>query len=1532
MARTLKMTESPLHVLQPMLFNAALGQLLADSASPTVNVSRITTDSPNQDQHPRVLGRQSVLLFSTSGLRSYFVFLGIFLWVVFCHAQASLPDEFNPHASGPVDALVVQADGRILVGGNFTTLGGQPCNNLARLHMNGTLDRSFRPDAAARSLSRVYSLAVQADGKILVGGYSTQQVAHTRICLKRLNSDGTLDSGFKSGADGAVYSLVIQADGKILVGGSFAILGGESRSRIGRLNPDGSIDSGFNPGATGGLYPSFESMVYSLAVQADGKILVGGSFTSLGGQQRGSIGRLNPDGSLDTGFNPSTSADGFSSRAVRSLAVQPDGKILVGGKFRYLNDQKRPHLGRLNPDGSLDGEFNPSPGDWVSSLALQANGKILVGGFFAGLGGERRNYLGRLNPDGSLDAAFNPGIGPHASYVSSLAVQMDGKILIGGTFSLLGGQTRNCIGRLNNNEPATQILSFDGTEIVWKRAGSSPEVWRTSFEMRTNGSAWVSVHEGERVNGGWNTSGSGLPGHANIRARGFIACGQYNGSCSFVETSIGPPMFALQPESRTEAATTTATFLTFLNGTEPLVYQWWKDGHPLTDGAKVSGSASATLTISNVTQSDAARYFVVVTNLLGSITSQVAVLKVVNPVVPDSLNTTANGSVYCLAVQADGKVLLGGHFTELDGQKHLYLGRLNAAGTLDSSFNPEANGPVNALAVQADGKILVGGSFSSLGGQTRLNLGRLNAIGTLDSSFHPGANNPVNALAVQADGRILVGGSFTSLGLQARNRIGRLNPDGSIDPGFNPEAQSYGYHPSVTSLAIQADGKILVGGSFTRLGGQSRYSLGRLNFDGSLDSEFNPDGAGGDFANVNSLAIQADGKIVVGGCFTVLNGQPRNGLGRLNPGGSLDQAFNPEVGPASSSVSSLALQADGKILVGGAFSTLGGQAHYRIGRLNSDGSLDQAFNPEVGPASSSVFCLAIQPDGKILVGGTFSTLGGQSRNRIGRLNNTELAIQSLTLESSAITWLRSATSPEVQRATFDYSSNGLDWTTLGAGSRLPNGWQLSDVRIPHGSMLRVRGHTPGGGGSPSSWFVEFLGGFPYLLIQPSNGTHYAGATVTSSVVAGGLEPLAFQWQKDGANLSDDGRISGAISSSLTISNTQLLDAGHYTVIVTNAYGSVTSQVAKLTVLHPGQTFSLADYYYPAHAGNEWVYDSRYQNTWTTRVRLEAAHQLQTFYTGCPGPVSTYQRPANAFLFDQGDGSWTNYMSPGNDYGYLGTHHDDGAPPVRFDPGFVFSNRMSFGQTIRLTNDVYTGGVCIGQGAFAVRLIDLADVTVPYGTFRDCLHLEINYTIGGKTRQEENWWAMGVGPVKWTHGEPGVTLLEVNELRSASLVRPPWILTPPASLTATAGSAVNLSVEATGDQPLGYQWRKNGLDLADGARLSGSSSANLVISNLQLADAGHYTVEVTNPYGSVTSQAAVLTLILPLRFTLDPAVSNGVIHGKLTGPAHSSVVLQSSDNLIDWVGISTNAIPAEGLPLGWPILTNRQQFFRARIAP
>ena len=271
-----------------------------------------------------------------------------------------------------------------------------------------------------------------------------------------------------------------------------------------------------------GFAPSLNDVPYALAIQPDGKVLVGGALAFVGLDQRNAIARLNADGTPDAQFD--TEADG----PVYSLALQPDGKILVGGAFTMLAGQPSSYLARLNPDGTLDGTFDPQANGEVYCLAVQPDGKLLVGGDDVELAGEAPSSLARVNADGTPDDHFAPqdnGAG------LSVGLQADGRILAGGerTFE-----------RLNNTELATQAISCDGSTITWMRGGSSPEAWRTTFEVSTNGADWTMLGDGSRVPGGWQLSGVAVPTGGTVRARGYVVGGEYCASSWFVETLLPP--------------------------------------------------------------------------------------------------------------------------------------------------------------------------------------------------------------------------------------------------------------------------------------------------------------------------------------------------------------------------------------------------------------------------------------------------------------------------------------------------------------------------------------------------------------------------------------------------------------------------------------------------------------------------------------------------------------------------------------------------------------------------------------------------------------------------------------------------------------------------------------------------------------------------------------------------------------------------------------------------------------------------------
>lgn len=1118
-------------------------------------------------------------------------------------------DSFNPGANNSVVTLIPMPDGRFLAGGNFTTLAGVTRSRLGRLTADGMLDATFLPALN----NAVKCMALQRDGRVLFGGDFTTLNAQPRNRLARLNENGTVDVDFNPDVNGTVNCILLQPDGTTLIGGSFSAVNGQTRTNLARLNSDGALDTNFTAGANG--------VIYSIARQLDGTILVGGNFTWLAGVPRSSLGRLDGSGVPDPLFNPGVSGQ------IETLALQPDGKILVGGSFGQLGGQSRANLGRLKPDGSLDADFRADTDGAVKTMALLTDGSVVLGGVFRNVAGFQRSYLARLGMAGAVDTQFAAGTD---AAVSSLALMADGRLLVGGQFTTLTGQSRRYLGRLPGAGPATQEVTFDGTTLTWLRSGSGPEItlalaeaWNNSswaslgLGSRTGGGWTWTVPPlppgttlrvwGQAAGGGYQGSGwwaeqsRGLPrviepgqtlarnagGSVSLAVRpvgsppfgyqwlhnliplsdednvagatssnlvlsvlGCAASGNYalvvtnaygSVTSQVALLTVRDPVIAAQPQSTAVDWGSNATFTVTVAGPPAHNYQWRKAG-----GA-VPGATSPALTVTNVQPTDAVGYDVVISGGCGATTSIVVYLN-------QELARATPGEVLGLAPLADGRVLAAGYLHYVGGLSRSAFVRYQPEGMADPSFNVGADANGYCLAVQPDGRVLVGGAFTSTGGQNRNRLFRLTADGAVDPNFNPNLDGEVLCLALQADGKILVGGVFTRVGGVARNRIARLNPDGTVDSGFNPGANG-----AVHSLAVQPDGKIIAGGVFGTLGGALRSYLGRVFSSGAIDTTFNPQP--NDL--VNAVAVQSDGLILIGGRFLRVKGDLSYGIARLYPNGTLDSGFNPHATwDYGGRVNSVVVQTDGRILVGGFFGTLANQNRNSIGRLNPDGTIDDTWNPG---ATSFVNGLAIQADGRILVGGLFGTLGGRARVNIGRLDNTDVATSSLVVGSDTVTWLRGGTGPEVWRTTFD-TWNGFGWTNLGAGTRIAGGWQLGGLSLPANATVRAQGFAIGGDDNCSSYIVEEGFGPPVVSIAPVNRTNFVGTAASLSAWVVGSGPVRYRWRKGGVELADGGNLSGAGTPNLSLANVQPSDSGWYSVVATNALGSVTTADVYLSVV------------------------------------------------------------------------------------------------------------------------------------------------------------------------------------------------------------------------------------------------------------------------------------------------------------------------------------------------------------------------------
>ena len=388
-----------------------------------------------------------------------------------------VPPVANP-ANSQIEAVAPATNGAFYVGGNFTnfvrTDGSVVVTNattrVARILADGAVDPEFVTETGPNNVVRVL-LPSSANKGLYIGGAFTNVSGQPRSALARLAVgrlgivDGTLDAGFApvlAGGSVVVNAIVEQYDGKVLVGGSFSSVNGVSSPNIARLNADGTVDTTF-------VAPAPSGTVNALALQPDGKILLGGAFTQVAGQPRRGVARLNLDGTLDADFIVGTGVNG----TVNSVAVAPDGSIYAGGQFSSYNGRTvYNNLVKLSAGGVLEGRFNYSLDSTgglngaVNSVQVRPTGEVLVCGLFTQISNSvlpvAPTAVGRivqLKPDGSIDPGFNPGGTGANNTVRASATLANGNLVLVGAFSTYNGQSIPRILVLSGYSATTSIIT-----------------------------------------------------------------------------------------------------------------------------------------------------------------------------------------------------------------------------------------------------------------------------------------------------------------------------------------------------------------------------------------------------------------------------------------------------------------------------------------------------------------------------------------------------------------------------------------------------------------------------------------------------------------------------------------------------------------------------------------------------------------------------------------------------------------------------------------------------------------------------------------------------------------------------------------------------------------------------------------------------------------------------------------------------------------------------------------------------------------
>lgn len=719
-----------------------------------------------------------------------------------------------------LEAAALQADGRLVVAGNFSFVNGLARRGLARLDESGAPDSTF--DARTGVAGPVYALAVQSDGRILVAGRFDSVQGQLRTALARLEADGRLDPAFAPPLGGGgptgptVYALAVQPDGRILLTGSFETVAGQPRDGLARLEPDGRLDKSFDPGAglNGGTG-------FALALEPDGRIWIGGNFARVDTVPTRSVARLEPNGRVDADFEAEVHW-GEEPGQVFAVAPAPGGGVYVGGRFDTVHEQPLAHLARLSPDGRPDPDFALRGELWggpetVFEVLVTPEGGVIAAGGFDSVGDLARAGLVKVTPAGEVVESFDPGLQwTDTPRVHRVLRQPDGRLLVVGGFSKVGDQPRQGVARLRPDGPLDESFSSAGLRFEAEA--------RVHALGREPSGALLVAGDFERVNGWFQ------PGLARL----------------------------------------------------------------LPDGQ-------------------------------------------VDPQFKTGLSEPAD--IYAVARDAAGRWLLAGEFNRVGETPCRNLARLLPDGQPDPTFvPPEINLPVLAVALTPDGGILAGGWFTRVDQFRRLGLVRLLEDGSVDDAFdvrlESALSDPrVNALAVDEQGRIYVGGRFYLVNGQPRAHLARLQPDGSLDAGYAPELSWGGEAPEVRSLAPAPGGRCVLGGTFQSLQDQPLPGLARLRPDGSLDRAFQPAvrlRTDLPAAGVTSVLALPDHRVVATGTFATTGSGPAVDLVLLDERGQLLSALAGEAkAPAGATEREAALAAGGAdgqlaLIVSGHFSLIPG--------------------------------------------------------------------------------------------------------------------------------------------------------------------------------------------------------------------------------------------------------------------------------------------------------------------------------------------------------------------------------------------------------------------------------------------------------------------------------------------------------------------------------------------------------------------------------------------------------------------------------
>jgi len=677
---------------------------------------------------------------------------------------------------GTVYAVAPDGNGGWFLGGDFTSVGGQPRNRLARIDADGNVT-AWNPNAHGL----IRGMAVSG-GVVYVGGDFDSIGGQPRSHIAAIDAaDGSV-TAWDPNADGGLIAVAVSG-GVVYAGGGFRSIGGQPRNNIAALDSVTGAATSWNPDASG--------TVIALAV-GNGVLYAGGAFGSIGGQSRNNIAAIDVASGAATGWNPN------ADQAVYALAVS-GGVVFAGGTFSYMGGQQRVGIAMLDAASGAVTDWNPTANASIWSLTTNGN-TVVAGGYFTTIGGQPRSRLAALDAGTGAATGWDPGAG---GLVASVAAS-GGTVYAGGAFTSMGGQTRNNLAALDATTGAATAWNPNANGYVSAMAMSAGVLYVGGHFTNMGGQPRNAIAALDAASGaatGWNPDA---------------------GSSAFVEALavVGGTIYVGGDFYRIGGQVHTA--IAALDVTTGAATDWNPGPRKIRpDGEERDPEVSALAVNGNTIYASGD-----FTSIGGQLRAGIAALDV-GTGLATGWNPSPNGSVDVLAASG-ATIYAGGSFTTIGGQPRNNLAALHPTSGAASGWDPNANGNVSALALGV-GTVYVGGRFSSIGGQPRSCIAALDATSGAATDWDPNADNYVRTLAVSG-GAIIAGGGFGAIGGTYQPYLAAILPDGIIPDPNQPQPAFIG------SVFVGPAPTVTIGRSFTVTTSVSNF--GRDSDDGRISISF----------------------------------------------------------------------------------------------------------------------------------------------------------------------------------------------------------------------------------------------------------------------------------------------------------------------------------------------------------------------------------------------------------------------------------------------------------------------------------------------------------------------------------------------------------------------------------------------------------------------------------------------------------------------------------------------------------------------